>query len=244
MKVRSLILFLILVGLIGFVGWSLYTQPEWLDDAWRYARGYKPAKTPQEAIDNFKAAVKNRDYKTAAYYCTRDYAEQLRKAHVAASKLAQAVDNLSHNLEQEGIKSDTTRAVLLLLEPFPKEIKTGDIKQQGETSAVAYLIEDTPASRLKPEWREAWDVDRGMFRTLVIDLPSKVDLVADGSGDAKAWKINFPVSGNLRQSVDHLRDNYQNYVRALDKVKYEIKRDAATKADVEARLREELTAAK
>src|SRR5205085_1703193 len=41
--------------------------------------GYSPAKTPAEAMTNFREAIQNRKYKIAAAYCTKDYKEMLER---------------------------------------------------------------------------------------------------------------------------------------------------------------------
>ncbi len=44
------------------------------------AKGYTPAKSPEEALDRFRKAVKDRDYEAAASYCGGDFVEQINKA--------------------------------------------------------------------------------------------------------------------------------------------------------------------
>src|SRR5262249_1640411 len=89
MTLRSRLALIIVVGVIGGAGYVLVFEREWLFGLFRkgiqQAKGYTPAKTPQEAMDKFKAAVKERDYESAALYCGPDYAEQLRKAAPVAT---------------------------------------------------------------------------------------------------------------------------------------------------------------
>ena len=54
---------------------------------------------------------------------------------------------------------------------------------------------------------------------------------------------DFPAT-NLSDFVDYLKQNYGNYVRALDNIKYSIKHDAATKSDFENQLHKEIREAK
>jgi hypothetical protein len=250
MRLKSLIGFLVILALIGLAGYLAWTQPEWMMGYVRAARltvaGYGPAKTPQEAVDKFRAAIKDRDYYAASTYCTGDYAEQMRKASTPATKLGTAIDNLIHNMDQEGVKSDKVQFALKLLEPFPTTIKLAELNwKEGQTNATARLVEDTgrPLQLTVNDFND-WKVDMTFCRALVRDIPPEVRLLQEGSGDKKCWKFDFQVTPNLRNSVDNLKDKYQNYVRALDKLKYELKRDTATKADLERRLREELDEAK
>jgi hypothetical protein len=83
-----------------------------------------------------------------------------------------------------------------------------------------------------------------MIRSLAKGIPLQVELRREGSGNEKQWKIYFPVTPALNLSVDQLCDKYQNYVRAIKKVVYEVKNDPVTKSDVEARLKTELEQAK
>jgi hypothetical protein len=91
---------------------------------------------------------------------------------------------------------------------------------------------------------ESWNIDPLMIRSLAKGIPLQVELRREGSGSDKCWKIWFPVTPALNLSVDQMREKYQNYVRAMKKVIYEVKNDPVTKSDVEARLKTELESAK
>jgi hypothetical protein len=242
MTLRSLLGLIIVVAVVGGAGYVLLFEREWLFGLFKkgiqQAKGYTPAKTPQEAMDKFKAAVKERDYESAALYCGPDYAEQLRKAAPVATPLAKAIDELLHNMDMEAVKSEKTQFVLKLLEPFPKDITIIDIKEQpGKGKAVAQLGEDVTRP---PHFTENWKIDLRVLRALTRGLQPLVELKQEGDGDNKYWRIYFPVSADLRTAVDQLKDKGMNYKKALDKVKFEIKRDAATKVDLEKRLKEEM----
>jgi len=204
------------------------------------AKGYTPAKTPEEALDRFRDAVKDRDYEAAASYCGGDFVEQINKAAPGAKVLGDAIDNLLHNMDQEGIKSDRVKLVLRLIEPFPRHLKVVDIKKRGEDQAYAVLVEESGAP-LKVDGRfEDWRIDGRLMRSLARGIPSLVEVRRVGEGDKAQWKIFFPVTPEQRDCVTYLAENASNYARSLDKVKYAIKRDAATKSDLERELRVEL----
>jgi hypothetical protein len=257
MRVASLILLLVILALIGFAGYCVVFWPDWFDDYARMARGYTPAKTPQELVDRFKEAIKNRDYKTAAEYCTTDMREQLRKAAPMAAALGNATSNLEHNMDQEGIKSDEVKAVLRLLEPFPADVTLENLKHSQGESRAWVVIRDNFTTTAQVGMvgntigvkNEQWNVDGEMFRTLARHLfgPMRVatwEMIREGDGDNAKWKFNLAVSDPLRKSVDTLKSHGSNYVRSLDKVKYAIKKDAATKSDLLRELRTELEEAK
>jgi hypothetical protein len=247
MTLRGLIGLLIVLAVFGGAGYLLLFEREWVfawfNKAVQQAKGYTPAKTPQEALDKFKAAVRERNYEAAALYCGPDYAEQLRKVAPVATPLARAIDDLLHNMEQEAVKSEKVQIVLKYLEPFPKDIKIIDVREEaGKGKAVAQVAEDT-GRPIQAHFTENWKVDTQLMRALFRDLPPQVELKQEGDGDDKHWRILFPVTAGLRTAVDHLKDKGMDYKKALEKVKLSIKRDAATKADLEKELRTEMEAA-
>ncbi len=147
MRITSVIVLLVIVGGIGLGAWYVLTHRESVMEVVKKGQhevqGYTPAKTPDEAVDKFRSAVKARDYDAAAIYCTTDYAEQLRRASTAANALATAIDNLSDMMETENIKSDKVKVILKALEPFPREIKAvGGVEKQGDDKAKVTLAED------------------------------------------------------------------------------------------------------
>jgi hypothetical protein len=238
----SLFIVVVLAGYLGLFQREFVKG--WFGKMTRQAKGYSPAATPRDALDKFREAVKDRDYETAATYCGGDYAELMRKSAKAAASLGTAIDDVKYNMEKNGVKSDKARLALLLLEPFPTDFKITQVKEQGEDRAYATIVEETGAP-LKLDGRyENWNIDPLMCRSLAKGIPQLVELRREGQGDQKYWKIYFPVSPALNLSVDQLREKYQNYVRGLNKIKYEVVNDPVTKSDVEARLRTELEEAK
>ena len=249
MRATKLLLVLAVVGIIVITAIFLIfpeTQPGMVKKQMRSFKGFGPAQTPNEALDKFKNAIKERDYETASVFCTGEYAEFMLKGSKAAQKLGKAIDELVDNLETTGVKSTKARLTLSQLEPFPLDFKVIDVKNVGEDRAVARLgaAVDGKLFGFNSAEELIRNVDNDMLRSLVpLPWDGAVDLVRDGQGD-KSWKLSFPVTPRLRTSVDKLVNNYSNYVRALDKVKYEVKHDAATKGDVESRLETELSGAK
>ena len=54
----------------------------------------------------------------------------------------------------------------------------------------------------------------------------------------------LPALAPAAEKVDYLVQNYGNYMRALENLKYSVKHDAATKSSFEADLRQEIDKAK
>jgi hypothetical protein len=256
MRLRSMIVLLIILVLIGSAVYIGFRKREWwmpyFTKARQMAEGYTPAKTPDEARDKFRTAVKDRDYESAAVYCTADYADQLRRGAEAATALGKAIDNLEGQMEVEGVKSDKVRIVLRYLEPFPKEIKLSNLEKKGDDKAVVTLEEDFGGLQPVNFRSEEWKVDLSVFRALAggpegnLALGQRVPitLIREGQGDAAAWKLDIPVKPEDRTRVDTLKDKYKNYVKALEKLQVEVRTDAVTKTDLERRLRTELEEAK
>jgi hypothetical protein len=245
MRLTSFVGFVIVLGLIGFVGYVAWVQPEWamswVREARRDVAGFSPAKTPQELLDKFKDAIKRRDYDAASAYVTTDYAEQLRKGGPAANKLGTAIDTFEDKLEQKGLKSDKVRLVLLSIDPFPKDVKFVDLKyKEGEAKAGVFIGEDVKPVAFVD--LNGWKYDSTVNRALIWGLKqgTPVELVRKGEGDKGHWLLDFQVNDGMRQAVDHLKDKHMKFVHALDKLKSEVLNHPMTDKDVEKELKEYL----
>jgi hypothetical protein len=182
------------------------------------ARGYGPAKTPEEALAKFKKAVKARDYETAALFCTAEYAQQMHKCAKQAHEVGKSIDDLTHTI-QNVAKIDTPRGLyaLALLEPFPPdftyEIKS---KSEGAQAVEAHIVlDDAKVSKSVSESEltiRGLRLDNCMERTLlprIQDLARALvlrevgmDVQVKSEGDKeKVWKIDFPVTSGFMLKV-------------------------------------------
>jgi hypothetical protein len=246
MRLTSFVGLLLVLGLIGFVGYVAWVQPEWamawLRDVRRDVAGFPAAKTPQQLLDKFKDAIKKRDYDAASVYCTNDYAEQLRKGGPAAYKLGKAIDDLESVLETKGLKSRKIEFVLKTLDPCPKDVKFVDLQyKEGEDKATVQVGED--AKPVIPIDLTGWKYDPTFSRALIRGMPQGmvVGLLRSGEGDKERWQLDFKVNDVLRQAVDDLKDKHMKYVNGFDKLRYEVLNHPMTEKDAESRLKEELT---
>src|ERR1051325_9208042 len=136
-KARNFVFFALIMGGVGFVlltffgviggiGWF---NPQWLQNMFKKGasavQGYTPAKTPNEAVDNFKRAIQDRRYDQAALYCTEPYAKLLRRAHHAASEIGATIDKIHNYGKNKGFATDKTTFAFLMLDPFPKNFRVG-----------------------------------------------------------------------------------------------------------------------
>jgi hypothetical protein len=209
------------------------------------ARGYTPAQTPDEALTKFRDAIKARDYNTAASYCGPEYGEQMRKAAKAAQALAEEIDNLNSIVEKKDFNSEKVRWVLSYLEPFPPDFKVVEVKKKSDDLAIAII--DPENTVLKDTNQAAfWQntLDPRIMRSLAKGLTNDVELKREGDGKEKSWKIFFPVTPDLRITVEHLNDKYKEYVKVLETLKFQVRNEPMTHDDMENRLKNELSTLK
>jgi hypothetical protein len=254
---KALLAVVIVGSLVAFGVFLLFPgmRPPVVKEWFFNAQGFKLAKTPNEAVDLFREAIRKRNYEAAARYCGGEYVEELRKGTKGATRLADAADDLMHNVEDvANINSPKGKFTIRLLEPFPKDFKVIKINHaEGQDIATAEIQFD-PVATQDVYFNAPWRLDSRILLSLVPvdgnDIPLvllgykwTVPLRNEGEKE-KAWKIHFAVTTRLRDSVTYLKDNYGNYARALDNIKYAIKHEAATKADFENQLKKELEEAK
>ncbi|HVS34438.1 MAG TPA: hypothetical protein VMS17_02585 [Gemmataceae bacterium] len=247
---RKLIVGLALLAVIGGVAYlalfkrdaimSLFNQGKLA------AEGYQPAKTPDEALDNFRKALKERNYEAAETYLGGDYVVQFHKGAKNGADLGKAIDTLFSTMETTGTKSDKVKLVLRLLDPFPSDLKVLKVEKDGDSRAIATLTEESGAPLQITGTFQDWTVDPRMFRSLFRSMPTdgRIELKREGDADKPQWKLYLPVDSNLRQCVDYLADNGSNYVNGINRVKEDLKNDATTKESLENSLKTALKESK
>jgi hypothetical protein len=185
------------------------------------ATGYGPAKTPEEAIEKFKKAVKARNYDQAAKYVGGPYGEQLQRGASAFTELGKAIDALGGAADKRGIKlTDKVKVMLVSIEPFPTSVDVSAIKKQDDDHATATLSQ------------------AGFWNT-------SIELKPEGQGEERSWKIFITSTPWItRQKVSYLLDKHKDYARALEKVTDQVKdKSITTKDELETTLQTELNAA-
>lgn len=204
----------------------------------RLAKGYKAADTPQAAADMFKKAVQAREYEYAADYCTRDYAEQLRRGAAAAKEYGDALDNLTYQMKERDLIRDEVKVVLYRLDPFPKDVAIVVGKEAGDT-AEAVLTFATPTFKgggpTSTEWKLKDDILQVFVRSM--RFGNTATAAVGMKKEAGAWKFDFPADPALQTRVGHLNDKYKNYVNPFQIVTQEVKNDPSTKENATQRLR-------
>jgi hypothetical protein len=235
----KVLFWLVIVGCIAAVGLFLFvpsSRPPIVKGWFRKAMGLGPAKTPTEALDKFREAIKKRDYETAAEFCDTEYREQVLKVAKGAQKLGEAIDSLVYNMDKHGVISKKAQHMLRLLEPFPKTFKVVDVKEsEGGKKALAKISDDTEqfTAETKPD-PTFFSKNRHMIQALSpVEIGIDYDVIELVKEDTGFWKIKLPVTPRLRTSVEALKDNATNYANAIIQVRDEVKNNPPTKEGIE-----------
>src|SRR5262249_26476013 len=164
-------------------------------------------------MDNFREAIHNRDYKSASYYCTKNYADMLRKSHDNAADLGNTIDRIRDWGTSKGLMTDKLRVTLYALDPFPKNFKSGPApKQEGENKAygnygweVGYTLENPIVKNLE----DMKLLDPRMFRNVlcVQAFAGKIQLVKAGED----WKIDVTTTPLWETEVSYFNDRCKTY---------------------------------
>lgn len=187
--------------------------------------GAGPARTPDEALTRFKDAIKARDYKTAASYCSGTCSEQMQLAAEEAGKLGQEIDGLVSLADKFNIRlTDESKRLLHAIDPSLNPFRAAfdvvnDVKKQGDDRALASVA----------------GKELGQLR---------LEVRLEGPSNDKSWKIHFPEIPDLRRLTDGLIKKGKDYAKALQKIKDHIRsKSIVTKDDLESELKSELAQA-
>jgi hypothetical protein len=220
-----LITALVLLAIVGGVGYVLVFKRDWLfnkiEEGTRLVEGYKPAKTPSEAMEQFLKAVNARDYKTASTYCTGQYAEYLAKANDAARAVGNKLDTVSNYITDKGLHTDKTEVILLKLDPFPKKFKVNEVKTDPKTKKAIGLFHVDLGNALQQAnaTSELRSMDPRIFNSVLLPpqmwATGAVQIVQEGEGDNAQWKLDFPLPAVQRDCINHFINEHRRYVTAL-----------------------------
>lgn len=219
------LIFLLLIGGGAFFYFFLLEDTQW-----------PKAKTALEAIDNFNKAIKSRDLKHAAKYCSPAFAELLRKGDEAARKLGTAVDNLRSRMSSDGVSTTEMEYILALHDPFMTTFTLTKVSEQ-ETQVTASVKNPmpTPPTESKETWtRPVFQLAyyRAFLNPKVPSVSVRVIKQTDG------WLIEVPFDKDTAASVEALVKKYRDYQNAFEVLSREIKIDRTVKEDVRKRLKE------
>lgn len=252
MRVTSLILLIAIVGGAGYV----FFFTDWITKGKRTALGFTPAKSPAEAAEKFAKAVKARDLKTAATYCTKDYADLLIKAADANAEVGATVDRIAEYMKNKGWRTDKSVAILHYFDPFPPQLVPGPAsKGDGKAAEVAFTIEnpgfDAPVT--PPLLAEvAKGLHPALFLRCLVPVSIAPNPFVNGGTvaavkEGENWKLSIPVPADQQAAVIAYLNNYKSLRTGLDSFRQDLvneSRTIGTKAEFESAINRALSESK
>lgn len=248
MRVVSLLFLVLIVGAIGAVAFIPNVRNmvfKTAQQGLKWAEGYGPAETPHKAMEQFRKAVKDRQYETAADYVSGPYAEQLTRAHKGARSLGSVIDRIKEYAKEKGLMSDKSRAYLYFLDAFPGNFSVkGDPTKSGDEKAIGFFLLESVGDMKAPDNKDQ-KLDLKMFnnnlRPLAFNDAAGIELVKEGKGDDVSWKLKFPLTDIQTRGISYFVDHYNTYETALTKFQQELTNQRfGTPAEFEAELRRAL----
>ena len=243
MRVSSLIILLALIG--GGVYVFMFT--DWITKGRRAATGFLPAKTADEAAQRFAKAVKARDMKTAATYCTGEYANLLTNAHQPVSEVGSTLDQISEYMKNKGWRTDKSVAVVHYFDLMPPQLTPAPAKKiDDKTAEVAFMV-DNPGFEgpVTPQLFEQFKGHRpALFQRALLPVTiaptafsfaGTVRVVKVGED----WKLDIPVAEIQKANVTEYSNHYKSLYNGLDNFRKDMtneSRTIGTKTDFESRM--------
>jgi hypothetical protein len=250
MRLRKfLAVLLTVVGIIVVGVWVFDpgTRPGFVRFLHRSARGYRLADSPEQAVASFQRALQERDYRTAALYCSRDYSDHLEQAAEKARRLGEAIDNLRYRLKSRNVRSDPIDVILFWLDPFPAGFTARDFEEdEGDGRWTAILSWEADERRYRDAllWVTNWGLDPTIHHALLPCrlLPEisqlKVEVRQD---DDEAWRIVFPIemegARHVQASVARLQEAGNRFRDMLTTIKNDLRAHTEPIRELEMSLR-------
>ncbi len=246
---------LIFLGMLAIPSFDLFgwktpdlnqqTLNKGLDTGLAAAAGFNPAKSPTEAMDKFREAIKGRKYKFAAIYVSKEYADQLNRSHDNAAEFGALVDKIRNWGDNKGILSDKAKIALFSIDPFPSNFKAGPApKQEGDKAYGNFVWEkiklENPNANILEDVKS---MDPRMFQNILSyqAFNGKLEFVKTG----EEWKINVPMTPAWETEIGNFNDKTKTYVTALSAFWNDVNRERfESKAKFESELFSQLRASK
>jgi hypothetical protein len=222
------------VAVLGIAAFAIFFKRDAAADR-EDARDFPRATSPQDCVDRFRAAVRERKYHMTARYCTRDYGDQLSRGAQPAHDLGAAIDDLTQQLRTAGLLTTELEYTLFLHDPLPPEL-TLTLQSVSDKEATATIGSDNPAL-FSPPYR-TWRHDAWFVKAFYADHPRDTVRLIQQDGH---WFIDVPVSSEMRSRVERLVRNHRHYVNALQRMSNEVR--SGQTAEVATRLELLLTEA-
>lgn len=228
---RRFVPLLVIAALAGGAGLYFFKRELVMEQYEANALGFAAAKTPEKCVENFNKAIKERNYKMLAKYCTREYAELLVKSNDAGKELGEAIDDVTYRMEKDGVLTKEIEAILYRNDPLPKVVVAAVQSSSAETG-LATLTTNEPLFDLARSG--TWDIDLTMIQGFYAGQAGQVKMVREGG----LWKLDVPVNNVVRDRFGRVVAVHMDYVNALKKMSDEVRTERTTKEDVTKRLKE------
>ncbi|GEM_PF-4693668 len=229
MRVTSLLaLAAVILGALYFI----FLTPQWAIDLYRQGTGFGPASTAAEAQDKFLKCVKKRDLKTAAIFCTGDYADHLKRGAAAAADISPIIDGISEYMKNKGLDTDKSIILMHFLDPFPTNVKTRSAPKERDANTALVFFQDENIRKGDQFYtaadfqRDLASVDGRMFNKVLVPInlfdPRGVEAVKEGD----SWKLKFAAPPPLQvQFLDHYLANHKSYATGLTVFRRDVTND-------------------
>lgn len=226
---RKTVVQIAVIGLIAGAAYLFIFQRDmvksWFGEVQKNVSGYTDAETPEECVEKFSQAIKERDFQALPTYLTGSFKVEVEKIAERAEELAEAIDNLRNAMETHDVKSKKVSTQLAMMDPF-FTISVAQVKSKSETEAKADIqVKLAVSAENQMLWGEIHDTVSHFQRCIVGGIiPEKeytVKKMDDGS-----WKIDFKLQPAYPAFVTTFNDNVSQVIKAIDVVKTAIKRDA------------------
>ncbi len=218
---------IVLAAVVLGAGYVFVFQRDWLfdvvDKGQQIVEGYEPADTPKKALDSFRKAIKERDYKWAGkLYATGDYAEALQDTHDQARAIGQHIDTIVAYAEENSLDKDhETRSILFALDPFPSNFDVKGKPEKGKDDKLLGVYK-YDLGKLNPQhmFKVQNRLDPQMFKNFLMFPPNnqigKDEFAVEvGEGDDKSWKVKVEWPQFKAEDQQYFKDNYKRYENAL-----------------------------
>jgi hypothetical protein len=267
MRLTSIIILAVIVlggGYVAVFKWDEWVKPLF-GEGKRALAGYKAAKTPQEAMEYFAKAIKDRDYETAAQYVDGTYKQDLERAHTKGARdVAKEIDGFKAWVANKGHSTEFIVTSLFWLDPFPTNFQFGKITKESANDAAGEF-HSNPLTDFNPaalSGKEMKALDAKMFTCCLGHVCSnpaqhpfnlagrnfaQVNLVQVGKGDEKSWKLKIDTDTAKGQDVtiNYYLDRHKAYYNDLSSLNQRVNNNRyESKKELERELRKVLADAK
>jgi hypothetical protein len=224
------------------------SRPDLVKALIRRSRGYRPAATPEQAVELFQKAVTARDYETAALYCTGDYAVLMARGAPNARNLARSIDRLRTHMKARNIESEKAELALFWFDPFPVSFTAAPPQEDAEGrvwTSFSWEADQTRFEKIQPQielWRLNSPLQNALLPIRLLPVIFKFPVEVRQNED-ETWQLVMPVAGenrHMRETVSSLVTREAPLQESLDSLAEEMRGNRHTQQAFETELKTRL----